>query len=161
MSEKDLDTLAAAHADPDQPGATLRALDAALADAPGHRLFTVLLRHPRQHQSERFYSSRPDSYPVGGRKPVTDSAWMQQVMERGEPYIGRTRDDIRAIFYDYELIWSLGCESVLNVPVRWRGETLGTLNLLHAAGHYREADVAPVRVLAQMALPAMLMLPRD
>ena len=161
MSQTDFDLLAAAHADPDQPGATLRALDAALARAPGHRLFTVLLRHPRLRQSERFYSSQPDSYPVGGRKPVTDSPWMQQVMVRGDPYIGRTRDDIRAVFYDYELIWSLGCESVLNIPVRWRGETLGTLNLLHEAGHYDEAHVAAARVLAQMAVPAMLMLTRD
>ncbi len=161
MRDSDLEALAAAHAEADQPGATLRALDAALGRAPGHRLFTVLLRHPRQRQSERFYSSQPESYPVGGRKPVTDSAWMKQVMERGEPYIGRTREDIRAVFYDYELIWSLGCESVLNVPVRWRGETLGTLNLLHKAGHYGEGDVAPVRVLAQMAVPAMLVLARD
>ena len=50
---------------------------------------------------------------------------------------------------------------MLNLPVRWRGETLGTLNLLHQAGHYEEAHVAPARALAQMAVPAMLMLERD
>ncbi len=60
------------------------------------------------------------------------------------------------MFYDYELIWSLGCESVLNMPVRWRGQTLGTLNLLHKAGHYNEGHVAHVRLLAHLALPALL-----
>ncbi len=156
----DADRLIAAHAEPDQPGATFRALDAALASSPGHRLFTILVHHPGLRESERFYSNMPVEYPVGGRKPVTDRPWMQQVIERGEPYIGRTRDDIRDVFYDYELIWSLGCESVLNCPVRWRGRTVGTLNLLHRAGYYDEGHIAPVRLLAHLALPALLMISR-
>jgi GAF domain-containing protein len=153
--------LIAAQAEPDQPGGMFRALDRVFAAEPGHILFTVLVHHPRQRESERFYTNMPDAYPVGGRKPVTDSAWMQQVVHGGRPYIGRTRADIRDVFYDYELIWSLGCESVLNVPVRWAGETLGTLNLLHRAGHYTEAHVPQVRLLAALALPAFLVLTRD
>ena len=150
----DLLRVAASHADPDQPAATFRALDAALAETPGHILFTVLVHHPGLKQSERFYSNKPAEYPVGGRKPVTDSPWMKRVIFGGEPYVGRTREDIRDVFFDHELIWSLGCESVLNLPVRWAGQTLGTLNLLHRAGHY--ADVDAVRVLGQLALPALL-----
>ncbi len=154
-------TLIAAHADPDQPSATFRALDAALARTPGHILFTVLVHHPSLRQSERFYSNKPAEYPVGGRKPVTDSAWMQTIIGRGEPYIGRTREDIREVFYDHELIWSLGCESVLNVPVRWRGQTVGTLNLLHRAAYYDEGHVEHVRLLGHLALPALLMIARS
>lgn len=150
----------AAHADTDQPGATFRALDAALAETPGHILFTVLVHHPGLKQSERYYSNRPAEYPVGGRKPVTGSVWMQQVIERGEPYIGRTREDIAEVFYDHELIWSMGCESVLNLPVRWRGQTMGTLNLLHRAGFYDEGHIAAVRLLAHLALPALLLISR-
>lgn len=150
----------AAHADTDQPGATFRALDTALAQSPGHILFTVLVHHPALRQSERFYSNMPGQYPVGGRKPVTDSAWMQTIIGRGEPYIGRTREDIREAFYDHELIWSLGCESVLNLPVRWRGQTVGTLNLLHRAGHYDKTHVEHVRLLGHLALPALLMMSR-
>ncbi|MEO8715914.1 MAG: GAF domain-containing protein [Acetobacteraceae bacterium] len=85
---------------------------------------------------------------------------MQRVIGRGEPYIGRTREDIEAVFYDHALIASLGCESVLNVPVRWRGETLGTLNLLHRAGWYREEHVPIVRRFAQLALPALMAVAR-
>jgi hypothetical protein len=151
----------AAHRDADQPAATFRAVDAALAATIGHKLFTILIHHPALKQSERFYSNLPDSYPVGGRKPVTDSAWMQRVIFGGEPYIGRTRDDIKEVFYDHELIWSLGCESVLNLPVRWRGQTIGTLNLLHAAGWYADSDIATTRLFAHLALPAMLLISRS
>ena len=146
-----------AHGDPNQPAATFQAVDRALAACVGHLLFTVLIHHPGLRESERFYSNLPDAYPIGGRKPVTDSPWMQSVIGRGEPYIGRTRDDIRTVFYDYELIWSLGCESVLNMPVRWRGHTAGTLNLLHRAGWYDESHIPQVRHFAHMALPGMLL----
>ena len=156
----DAAAIVAAHADPDQPDATFRALDAALAATPGHILFTVLVHHPGLRQSERFYSNKPAEYPVGGRKPVTDSPWMKQVIGAGQPYIGRTRDDIREAFYDHELIVSLGCESVLNLPVRWRGQTVGTLNLLHRAGFYEPAQVAGVALLGHLALPALLMIAR-
>ena len=152
--------LVAAHAELDQPGATFRALDAALADMPGHMLFTILVHHPGLAQNERYYSNMPSHYPVGGSKPITDSPWMQRVIGKGLPYIGRTREDISDVFYDYELIWSLGCESVLNLPVRWQGQTVGTLNLLHRAGYYHEGHVAGVSVLAHLALPALLMISR-
>jgi hypothetical protein len=150
----------AAHREADQPGATFRAVDAALAVSPGHILFTILIHHPALRESERFYSNMPDAYPVGGRKPVTDRPWMRRVIGEGMPYIGRTREDIREVFFDYELIWSLGCESVLNMPVRWRGQTLGTLNLLAAAGHYTEAHIDAVLLAAHLALPAMLLISR-
>jgi hypothetical protein len=160
MSNQALDDVILAHAAPDQPSATFRALDKALAAQPGHILFTILVHHPELCQNERAYTNMPDAYPVGGRKPVTDSPWMRQVLLRGEPYIGRNADDIRAVFPDHELIRSLGCESVLNMPVRWRGETLGTVNLLHGAEHYSEADVPPIRRFAHFCLPALLLIAR-
>lgn len=155
-----VDEMIRAQADVDQPGATFRTLDRVLAADPGHILFTVLVHHPRLRESERIYTNMPQAYPVGGRKPVTDRPWMQQVVQAGRPYIGRSRADIRDVFFDYELIWSLGCESVLNMPVRWAGETLGTLNLLHGAGHYTESQVPQVQVLAQLAVPALLLISR-
>jgi hypothetical protein len=153
-----IEAILAAHADTDQPNATFRAIDAALAEEPGHILFTVLVHHPALRQSERFYTNKPDAYPIGGRKPVTDSPWMQRVIHGGNPYIGRTREDIAANFFDHELIHSLGCDSILNVPVRWRGQTMGTLNLCHRADFYDESHLPHVRVIAQLALPALLLI---
>jgi len=156
-----IETILDAHADPDQPAATFRAIDAALADQPGHILFTILVHHPALRQSERLYSNLPDAYPIGGRKPVTDSAWMRRVIHGGTPYIGRTRQDIERNFADHVLIVSLGCESILNMPVRWRGETMGTLNLCHRAGHYDESHLPHMRLFAQLALPALLLIARS
>jgi hypothetical protein len=151
-----METILAARPHSDQPGATFRAIEAALAEAPGHILFTILVHHPALRQSERFYTNKPEAYPIGGRKPVTDSAWMLRVIHGGEPYIGRTAEDIAAHFFDHALIDSLGCQSILNMPARWRGQTLGTLNLCHRAGHYTESDLPRVRLIAQLAVPALL-----
>ncbi len=148
----------AAQREEDQPAALFRAVDAALAATIGHRLFTILVHHPAARENEQFYTNRAAEYPVGGRKPLTDAPWMRQVIEQGEPYIGRTRADIESVFFDHALIVSLGCESVLNMPVRWRARTLGTLNLLHRAGHYEEADLPLARLFAALALPGLLMI---
>jgi GAF domain-containing protein len=160
MTERDfaveLSTVARAHADVRQPHATFEAIDAALAALIGHRLFTILVHHRAAQESERIYSNLRDAYPVGGRKPITNSPWMEQVMHRGLPYIGLNANDIRDVFFDHELILSLGCQSVLNVPIRWQGQTWGTLNLLHQENWYGPQHVEPARAFAQMALPALL-----
>ena len=83
----------------------------------------------------------PGRSATGGRKDKRDTAWGRQVLDDGRPFIGRTADDIRAHFDDHAVILGLGLESVLNVPVRLRGRTIGTMNLLHAANHYDRADL--------------------
>lgn len=139
----------------DQPEALYKAVDAALAVMPGFKLFTILVAHNEKQLVQRVYTSNPASYPVGGTKPMSSSPWNERVMKDGAVYIGRTREDIKAAFFDYELIWSLGCESVINVPIRWRGETLGTFNLLHQANYYTEQHEETVRTMAQIAIPAV------
>ena len=59
-------------------------------------------------------------------------------------------------FFDHELIRSLGCESSVNVPVRWQGETLGMLNILHESGYYDAADIPTLSVFGALAVPALL-----
>jgi len=149
-------SIIAAHGLPDQPGATLRALDAALAETPAHNLFTILVHHLDAQQSERVYRNHPVEYPVGGRKPVTESAWMRRVVHGGEPWIGHDAPAIRGAFFDHATVLAPGCKGVLNMPVRRRGETLGTLYLLHRAGHYTDADIPHVAPLAHLALPALM-----
>lgn len=145
---------------PASPEATLTALDAAMGATIGHKLFTCLLHHPAARESERRYTNQPAAYPVGGRKPVPDSAWARRLFVEREPYIGYTADDIREVFFDHALIASLGCASVLNVPVVQDGRTLGVLNLLHEARWYDEADAPLAQVFAALAAPAFLKLAR-
>lgn len=145
---------------PASPEAALTALDAAMGATIGHKLFTCLLHHPAARESERRYTNQPAAYPVGGRKPVPDSAWARRLFVEREPYIGYTADDIREVFFDHVLIASLGYASVLNVPVVHDGRTLGVLNLLHEARWYDEADAPLAQVFAALAAPAFLKLAR-
>ncbi|WP_137177873.1 GAF domain-containing protein [Roseomonas sp. AR75] len=146
----------AAAAEGGQPAPLFAALDKAMGAAIGHRLFTILVVHPGAEESQRYYSNMPREYPVGGRKPINRTHWFQRVLGEGQAYIGRTYADIQDVFFDHELIRSLGCESVLNVPVRWDGRSIGTINLLHEAQWYTEADVAAAEVFAALAVPGLM-----
>jgi GAF domain-containing protein len=146
--------------EPGQPEPVFRALERAMGAVIGHKLFTVLLHYPQARESERRYTNQPAAYPVGGRKPVTASAWTERLFVERRPYIGASAEDIRTAFFDHQLILSLGCASVLNVPVVWDGRTLGTINLLHEAGWYDEGDVPVAQTFAALAAPALLELTR-
>ena len=150
-----LDRLATALGEAGQPQATLSALGDVLATAVGYQLFTVLVYDRDAGLIRRAYSNLPADYPVGGTKPSTGSDWCRQVLERGEIYVCHNRDDIRTAFFDYELIWSLGCESAVNLPVRWNGSVIGSLNLLHQSGWYDAADLRSLVPIAQLAIPAI------
>lgn len=140
-----------------QPQASLAALDKALAATIGHKLFTVLVINWAKEENQRFYTNQPGPYPTGGAKPlVRQGEFFQEVVMAGRPRICRTYDDIKRAFFDHELIRSLGCESAVNYPVRWNGRTIGSLNLLHQAEWYREADMADLSAFAQMTVPALM-----
>ncbi len=151
-----LEAVARAMMDTGQPDFGFQALDRAMKAVLGHKLFTVLLHHASARESERRYTNQPAAYPVGGRKPVTASAWTERLFVERQPYIGRSAQDIRTVFFDHELSLSLGCASVLNVPVVWNGRTLGTINLLHEADWYDNSDVPVAQTFAALAIPALL-----
>lgn len=132
------------------------ALQAATAEIAGHRLFTLMSLDPARGEAARIFTSHPDEYPVGGRKPLGDmTAWGRIVIEGRQPWIARDMDDIRGAFFDHELIARLGCASCLNMPVvdddaPGGPRVIGTMNLLHEAGHYtpdHAARLAPFAAL--------------
>lgn len=133
------------------PEVVWQVLERALSEVYGQRLFTVLAYDAQSSRLGRLHSNRPDINPVGGVKRVTQSMWADHVLRRGEIFTGSTREDIKAVFSEYEVLWSIGCESVLNIPVRKNGATIGTLNLLAGAGQYDHADVRAALVFAQLA----------
>jgi len=135
------------------------ALRDALDATHGHTLLTTMRYHRDSGDTERFYSSNPAAYPVGGRKHPEPGFWMQRLFIEGKPYIGYDADDIRTVFADHALILSLGCESILNLPVRHRGHVIGTINLLHQAGWYGEGDIPLGETFAALSVPAFLNLP--
>jgi hypothetical protein len=151
-----ISTLTRALAERDQPAATFRALDRLLAKLVGHRPFTAPLYHPKAGMAERLHGSRPDIYPASGTKALEQAPAMQRVLTSGGPYIGQDAGDIERDFPGHDRIFALGCGSVLNMPVRWMGEVLGQVNLLHEPRHFQNAHLPIVAAMAQIVVPAFL-----
>jgi GAF domain-containing protein len=138
------------------PHATFRAVEALAGRTIGHRLFTVMHNIEASQEVERVYSSNPTAYPAGGRKQKQGTRWGDVVLDRGEVFLARDRDELRAAFPDYELIFSLGIGAILNVPIRHAGRCIGTLNLCGPAGQYDEADVPTGLLLAALLTPVVM-----
>ena len=142
-----------------QPGPVetlFRAVDKALAEVVGHKLFTLLYVAPDGRRVKRLYTNMPKEYPVGGYKPVDDSDWRKLVIGKGQAWVGYDYDDVKWAFFDHELIRSLDCESAINQPVVYAGRVLGTMNLLDAKGHYKESDPAKIEPFAALMIGPFL-----
>ncbi|HEY6981590.1 GAF domain-containing protein [Reyranella sp.] len=150
------DACLAALKQPGPPDNLFSTVDRALAETVGHKLFTLLYVAPNGKRVKRMYTNRPGEYPVGGYKEITDSPWHRQVIQGRRAWVGYDAKDIAWAFFDHELIVSLGCESAMNVPVIYAGRVLGTLNLLDAAGHYKESDVARIEPFAALLIGPFL-----
>ncbi|MDR8414069.1 GAF domain-containing protein [Nonomuraea sp. 3-1Str] len=134
----------------------LRDVEDRVREEVGVRLFTVLAWIPERSALRRVHSSHPEEYPVGGEKTVEVArGWLARCVEARLPYLGPDRAAVREIFADHELIESLGCGSVINVPVVDGGRVLGVLNILDAEGSYDEESVAAAESLAPLAVPAL------
>lgn len=133
------------------------ALEREMGEAIGFRLFTLLVVDRGTNEVARVHTSDPVAYPVKGRKPLqADTPWSRQLLVDGEPYIGYTAEDIRSAFFDHELIASLGCDSVLNLPVISEGTVIGTVNLLHQAHWYTPEHAARGKPYAELLVPSYL-----
>ena len=111
------------------------------------KLFTVMTHDGNKGVASRIFSNMPDAYPVSGTKPANPTDWSRQVIERKQTFVANDIEGIRAVFDDHELIRSLGCESVINVPIVVGGEVLGTINCLHEAGFYTSDKVEAAETL--------------
>ena len=129
----------------------LRDLSQAVA---GHRLFTVMTVDMEAGLARRAYSDHPQEYPVSGTKPIHHDQWFDIVHGEKRSFVANTIADIAKVFPDYGLIASLGCGSVINLPVVLRGELVATINMLDAEHHYTPQAV--VAAESQLAVPAKL-----
>jgi GAF domain-containing protein len=130
-----------------QPQAAFNALWQLTRDIVGVKLFTVMTHDGKKRVASRIFSNMPEAYPVSGTKAANPTDWSRQVIERKQIFVANDIEGIRAVFDDHELIRSLGCESVINVPIVVGGEVLGTINCLHEAGFYTSDKVAAAEAL--------------
>ncbi|MEP3279818.1 MAG: GAF domain-containing protein [Stappiaceae bacterium] len=144
-------------ADVDQPVATYRALERLVDQIIGVKLFTLMEIDHANGVARRTFSNMPEAYPAGGEKPIERNAWTEHVEARRETFVANSIQEIAAVFGDFELIQSLGCESCLNLPIVVAGQVVGTLNCLHEAGHYTPERIAAAQTLKQPGALAFLL----
>jgi GAF domain-containing protein len=150
------DVFLAALADTDQPRAVFAALETITKESVGTILFTAMTHDTGAMRSLRVYSGNEQAYPVGGWKPLSEGPWKTTVLDGKRPFAALTIEEIAAVFPDWPLIQSLGCESAMNLPVIVAGKVIGTLNLLDVKGHYAPARVEQAEELVPYAAVAFL-----
>ena len=96
-------SLADALAQPGQPKPAYEAFEHLATEHFGHRLLTILAWHGSA-EVERVHTSRPAEYPLLGRKRMGVTAWAEIVLKGGQPWFGKSADDIRWAFPDHELM---------------------------------------------------------
>ena len=138
------------------PDDTFAALHRAAREAGGVRLFTVTVLDRAAGVARRAYSSHPEAYPVTGTKPLGDSPWSAQVVERGEVFVANETAGFAHVFPDHALINALGCEAAMNVPVSDGALVVGTVNMLDRAGHFTPDRVAALSALVARHNAALL-----
>ncbi len=131
------------------PQASFALVEEICRRAFGFGMLTVLRHDPDAGEIERVYSTDPEHYPVGGRKPMGPTPWGQLTLHGGKGWWGNTPEAVRWAFPDSGLILSLGYESLLCAPVLDGGRTIAILSLNDVAGRYAPDDLDPLGVIAQ------------
>lgn len=126
----------------------------------GTRLFTASVFDMATRRSRRVFSDNTAAYPVGGFKPISEGKWEDTVLKRQQVFSSTSIEGIAEVFFDWELIQSLGYASNANIPVVVGGEVIGTLNLLHEAGYYTPQRLRGYERLLPYATVAFLLAQR-
>jgi len=88
---------------------------------------------------------------------MKEDKWSNHVLKNHNTFVANSIDAIAEVFPDYELIQSLGCESVLNLPIVAKNKTVGTVNFLHEANYYTEKHIAAAELLKTPGLNCFLL----
>jgi transcriptional regulator with GAF, ATPase, and Fis domain len=113
--------------------------------------FTMMTFDQERGVAQRIFTDDPESYPVGGEKPILENTWTDTVLFNHQIFVGNSIEDLAAVFPDWEKIQSLGLESCMNLPVIVGEKVIGTLNCLNVAGHFTPARVNAAN---QLIIPA-------
>lgn len=122
--------------------AAFQEIEALCIDLVGLKLFTCSIFDMEYGVARRVYSNDPTAYPVSGLKEITPNRWTRHVIEKGQPFLAKTVEELRDVFPDHEKIEALGLGATINLPVVLPDGRLVTLNLLDRDGAYDEASVA-------------------
>ncbi|HCH31799.1 MAG TPA: hypothetical protein DE045_02515 [Oceanospirillaceae bacterium] len=141
-----------------QPNTTLDAFFRLVDEHLGVRLLTLTVFDVEAGHAYRVYTNMPQAYPVLGTKPIKPTPWTDQVMGRHESFVANTIAELAEVFEDFELIDSLECGSVINIPIVVGGRFLGTVNCLHKEHYFTQQKVALSEALKLPAAACFMLL---
>jgi hypothetical protein len=105
---------------------------------------------------QRIWSSRPDDYPVAGRKTKTLTDWTRQLLLRSEVFVGEGAGALAEAFDDHQRILSMGLRAVVNVPlVHQDGRCFATFNVLGRRERWQPDEPVKIEMLAAFARPCV------
>jgi hypothetical protein len=99
----------------------------------------------------------PEVYPATGTKPYGDALWSDIVLKQRRTFVANTFADIAEVFADHKLIKSLGCGSIINIPIVVDDEIIGTINCLNEAGYYSQDRLQAAEALKLPAAACLLL----
>ena len=140
-----------------QPHRAFEALHELANQVVGTRLFTILALDHEAGFMRRLYSDNTELYPVPGADAIGDTIWEQTIIGKREPLVLNTAKALGDVLPEYPKLAALGCHSMLNLPVVVAGVSIGTLNMLHAEGHFTPECVAKAYALTAAAATCLLM----
>ena len=132
-------------------------LDKTIKNNIGHRLFTLTVVDHSIKYVERVYSNNTKIYPLLGTKPIPINSWTNKVINNKKYFFGENKNQIKKLFFDYEKIFSLGCGSIINIPIINDQKILGTLNILHKERFYTIKSVKMIQPYAQLLSPYFIL----
>lgn len=136
----------------DRAGAQLSEALGAIQAASGATVATALAY--RGDRAVRIATSHA-AFPVGAAKRFADAPAMAQMKAEGMPQLFDGAAALERMFGDWSAIAALGCDAVLNLPVRaGDGRLVGQINLLGPTGAFSGADLAVLTGLATAAAAA-------
>jgi len=136
------------------PDAAFGALEVLARAVVGAKLFTVMEVDMEADLSRRAYTSDPVAYPASGTKPINYGPWFDIVHTQRAYFVRNTLAQIAEFLFDHELIGSLGCGSIVNVPIIIGDELIATMNLLEEEHFYTPERVAVIE--QHLSIPAKL-----
>ena len=132
------------------PAATFARVEDICRKVYGFKLFTVLQHRPESGEIERVYSSNPQDYPVGGRKPMGPTPWGAIVLDAQRAWLGNGAQDIEWAFPDSKLLAQLGCDCCACAPIVSAGRTVGVVSISDAVDRYAVGDLEALSLIASL-----------
>jgi hypothetical protein len=131
-------------------------IDRVIKSLIGHKLITFTVIDNKLNFCERIYSNNNKIYPILGQKKMPKNIWSKKVLKNKKHFLCKNKKDIKKIYYDYEKIFSLGCGSIINLLVLFKGKPIGTINILHKENHYSMNDLKKIDFLITYLIPFFL-----